>query len=348
MPECDVVIDLRDGGDWSLDLCYAGLMANRVRVIDLPYKVKHREWWDVIEGKRSSDWGLERRTLGFTGQDDRGYRHGGASLVEADMLLQQGMVSRVWLDERLESFNTYRAYGFFDAGIPAVVVAGHDRFWSHSPEFVASLYGERLEAMLLDNWYPRYADLLFPTKRIGWSCNFDHYWQRLDGIIEKDIDVSFIGYSSHPDRERYIDLIRSKFPDRNLHLVLETKPDSFGNFVPKAEYFQIIQRSRVALNLRGAADRGKTMRAYEIPYVGSFMLSQQIDDPGMVEDFQDGVHCLYFHDEDSLEESIRWALSTPGHREWIATHGHQRALNELSVKSRWQDVLRWLEDVRRI
>jgi hypothetical protein len=349
---CDVLIDLRDGGDWSLDLCFAGLRMNGVDVIDVPYRTKHREWWDVLEGRVRPDWGLERRTLGFTGHDDRGYRFPGASLVEAEGMIRERRVRRVWLDERMESFAAYRSYGFMEAGVPVVVVAGHDRFWNHSPEFVASLYGDRLEGMLLDNWYPSYDGLPFKARRIGWSCNFDHYWRRPVVPPEKDIDVSFIGYNSHPDRERYVSFLQGKFPGLRMHLVLETQPDSFAKFVPKSEYFNVIQRSRIALNLRGAADRGKTMRAYEIPYVGSFMLSQGIDDPGMGEDFWNLVHCAYFHSETQLARQIEWflgisqsdsALVGESHREEIARRGHLRTLSDLSVKARWGDVLKWLD-----
>ena len=344
----NVLIDLRDGGDWSLDLCYAGLLANGVNLIDLPGKMKHREWWDVIEGKRTPDWGLERRTMGF-------YKNLRSHIPPEDEQkwlesIKRTGVQRVWLDERMESFHRYREMGLDRTDAKVVVVAGHDQFWNHSPEFVASLYGEKLEGMLLDNWYERYADLPFRARRIGWSCNFDHYWNRPEIAPAKDIDISFIGYNSHPDRARYVDFILREFSDLRLHLVLEREPDSFKSFVPKSQYFDIIQRSKIALNLRGAADRGKTMRAYEIPYVGSFMLSQRIDDPGMSEDFQHGVHCLYFHDEDSLAESIGWGLVNPpvGYRDWVAQNGHQRALSDLSVKQRWRDVLQWLEDGRPI
>ncbi len=292
--------------------------------------------------RSSIDWGLERRTLGYTGipinsrePDSPGNREWFSD------------VTRVWLDERMESWALWRKMGLDSHPTTrVVVVAGHDRFWNHSPEFVASLYGNRLEAMLLDNWYDRYSTLPFRTRRIGWSCNFDHYWDRPDVVPKKDIDVSFIGYNSHPDRARYIDFIIEKFPGLNLHLMLETDPDSFSNFLPKSRYFDIIQRSRIALNLRGAADRGKTMRAYEIPYVGSFMLSQEIDDPGMMEDFRPGSDCLYFHDEDSLQRGIEYALECPLEVEDIAYSGHQRAINELSVTARWHDVLQWLKETK--
>lgn len=341
----DVVIDLRDGGDWSLDLCYAGLVMNDRHVLDVPFKEKHREWHDVVEGRRSPDWGLERRTLGFVphSYDDRPANPPGTELVGLDIIKRNREASWVWLDERMESFQRYRELGLDGTDARVVVVAGHDRFWNHSPEFVASLYGDRLGAMLLDNWYPRYADLPFKARRIGWSCNFDHYWERPAVPPGKDIDVSFIGYGSHPDRARYIDFVRERFPDLRLHLVLEREPDSFGRFVPKREYFDVIQRSRISLNLRGAADRGKTMRAYEIPYVGSFMLSQLVDDPGMSADFRDYEHCFYFDSEEQLARQIKWFLANPAHRESVAAKGHERALYDLNVRSRWRDVIEWLD-----
>lgn len=344
----DVVIDLRTGGDWSLDLCFAGLVRNlgEGNVYDFPYRDKHREWFDVIEGKRQPDWGLERRTLGFsTMYDDRRENIPGTDAVGVEILLRTKQARRVWLDERMESFQAYRKMGFYDANVPVVVVAGHDLFWNHSPEFVAALYGSRLEGMLLDNWYDRYGSLPFKVKRIGWSCNFDHYWERPVIAPEKDIDISFVGYNSHPDRARFIDHIERAWPSLRKHIVLERTPDSFGQFISKREYFDVIQRSKICLNLRGAADRGKTMRAYEIPYVGSCMLSQVVDDPGMMEDFKPGHHAFYFRNEDELDDMIALLLSERGaaDRESVAEAGHSRAIGDLSVKSRWADVLRWLE-----
>ncbi len=343
----DVIIDLRDGGDWSLDLCFAGLNANGLNVLDVPYKDKHREWWDVIDGKKKTDWGLERRTLGFCGPDDRkSVIPNGTELVSLDILKKTDRVGRIWLDERMESFQKYRELGLDKVDAEVIVVAGHDRFWNQSPSFVASLYGKKLKAMLLDNWYPEYANLPFRTRRIGWSTNFDHYWTRPENAPEKDIDISFVGYNSHPDRARYLDVIAG-MPGLKNHIVLETRPDSFDNFVCKAELFDIMQRSKICLNLRGAADRGKTLRAYEIPYVGSYMLSQRIDDPGMAEDFIGELHCDYFDNADDLVDTIWYRLEDEvgkDYRETIAAFGHRRAVEDLSVKTRWSEVLRWLYD----
>lgn len=340
--EWDIIIDLRDGGDWSLDLCFAGLNANGLNVLDVPYKEKHREWWDVVDGKRKPDWGLERRTLGFGHPDDRKSNPPGTELVTLELLKKQGTIRRVWLDERMESFQKYRELGLDRTDAKVVVVAGHDRFWNQSPQFVASLYGKNFGWMLLDNWYPEYCNLPFRTTRVSWSTNFDHYWNRPEVAPEKDIDISFVGYNSHPDRARFIDHLEKRWGHLKSHIFLERAPDSFDNFVPKSEMFDIMLRSKICLNLRGAADRGKTLRAYEIPYVGSFMLSQRIDDPGMKNDFAPGFECDYFSDEPELDERIQLALDRDEWREEVAAAGHERAVGVLSVKERWADVLRWM------
>lgn len=344
----EVVIDLRTGGDWSLDLCFAGLVQNLGygNVIDVPFKHKHREWWDVINGKVQPDWGLERRTLGFCREvtDDRrpGILYDDRAVI--DVLADIDSVKRVWLDERMESFQKYRELGLDKTPAKVVVVAGHDRFWNHSPQFVASLYGEKLQGMLLDNWYPEYASLPFRTKNIRWSTNFDHYWERPEKAPEKHIDICFVGYNSHPDRARFIDHIERRWGHLRNHIYLERRPDTFEEFIPKKLLFSIMQSSKICLNLRGAADRGKTLRAYEIPYVGSFMLSQDIDDPGMKADFTQGFECDYFKDERDLDEAIEFALGEDTWREMIADQGHAHAVGPLSAKQRWADVLRWLDE----
>ncbi len=344
MGDLNVIIDLRDGGDWSLDLCYAGLVKNLgpYQVIDIPYKKKHREWQDVVDGVVSPDWGLERRTLGYTGiiESSPGIVSGRRDVA---LLLQTGRVKRVWLDERSESFVKYCELGFARAGIPVVVVAGHDRFWNYSPQFVANQYGDRLEAMLLDNWISEYDDLPFRCNRIGWSCNFDHYWDRPVKAPKKDIDISFVGYNSHPDRARFIDHILDRWPSLKSEIVLERQADTTSKFILKRDYFDIIQRSRVCLSLRGAAVGGKTMRFYEIPYVGSYMLSQVIHDQGVLSDMVGGVHCDYFSDETELDRKIERALDDVPYRELIASQGGLRSSRDLIVAARWRAVLDWLE-----
>lgn len=329
----NIVIDMREGGDWSLDLLFAGLNYNGLNVVDIPFRYKHREWNDVLQGKVESNWNIERRTLGFCN----------SSIHNLESLdLQKNEIERVWLDERMESFNKYRELGLDKTNCKVVVVAGHDRFWNHSPEFVRSLYGKNFEAMLLDNWHERYSSLPFKVRRIGWSTNFDHYWKRPEIAPKKDIDICFIGYNSHPDRARFIDHIEKNWSSLNNRIFLERRPDTTGSFVSRSEMFDLMLRSNICLNVRGAADRGKTLRAYEIGFVGSFMISQWIDDPGMVEDFRPSIDCQYFSNEESLDALIDYYLAHPNDAKKIAETCNQRSLTELSVKQRWLNVIKWL------
>lgn len=344
MGDIQVVVDLREGGDWSLDLCFAGLRQNLgpYRVIDVPLRDKHRQW---VDPRVPHDWGKERRTLG-TVLDSEGEiwdDHASNGLRDVALGIKNKRFQRVFLDERAESFVKYCELGFARAGVPAVVVAGHDKFWNFSPQYVANTYGDRLEAMLLDNWIDEYDDLPFRVNRIGWSCNFDHYWTRPTEVVYKEYDVCFIGYNSHPDRARFIDHIERKWPQLKKFILLEREPNTTERFVLKRDYFDIIQRSRIALNLRGAADGGKTMRFYEIPYVGTYMLSQRIPDTAVLSDLHEGVHCDYFDDEADLDRKIERALDDVLYRELIASQGHTRALRDLTSKARWGAVLRWLE-----
>ena len=55
--QSELIIDLRDGGDWSLDLCFAGLVYNLgpENVHMCPRKLKYTEW---DSGKSVRDWVL--------------------------------------------------------------------------------------------------------------------------------------------------------------------------------------------------------------------------------------------------------------------------------------------------
>ena len=334
----DLVIDTRDGGDWSLDLCFAGLVHNLGpdQVCDFPVKSKHREWTG------DGDWGAERRTLGWTPDN-----HLVPQFPEDEVrrLARAGEIRRVWLDERYDSYEVFCRLGLRQLGVPVVVVAGHDRFWNWSPEYVSEkYYGSSLVAMLLDNWQPSHEDLPFPHRWVSWSTNFDHYWD-LERCRPKEWDVCFFGYNSHPDRARFIDHILTRWPDLRCNFVFERRPDTTEVFLRKRDYFSMIDRSRVCLNLRGAAEGGKTMRFYEIPYVGSYMLSQVMPDPRLQDEFLHNRHCDYFSDEASLDHYLSLALDDIVRRELIATQGRIHARDHHTVQARWRGILEWLGEL---
>lgn len=330
-------VDAREGGDWGQDLLHAGLVKylGPARVIDFPYHFKHREQVPLaFDGNPEHDWGLERRTLGYTPENHRVSFYSDEEIRDE---LRQGNIRMIFIDERDESYELYlrlRA-NFFD--VPVVVVAGHDRFWNKSPEFVANRYGKNLEMMFLDNWRPEYGEL--GKKGIkaciySWSINFDHYWTP-NRNQEKIYDISFMGYNSHPDRARIVDHILSKWGHLKLKLDLERTPDTMRSYVRKSDYFDVMARSKVCLNLRGAAENGKTLRFYEIPYVGSCMLTQDsgADHPY---EFTPGHKAVYFKDLKELDEKITWLFEKTNNPRWvdIARNGHDWAMAFHTVEAR--------------
>lgn len=335
-----LVIDMRSGGDWSLDLIFAGLVKvlGPENVFDFPRKSKHREWLPEDVG---SDWGKERRTLGYTPLND---------LVSSDLLdIRREAISEnltVIMDERDESFTTYCRLGLHYIGVPVVIVAGHDRFWNESPQMVHERFGSRLRHMFIDNWRDEYADLP-RTSLINWSTNFDHYWIRPEGPIEKTTDICFFGYNSHPDRERYVDHILSspEWRDLRLDIVFERRPNTTEVFLTKQEYFNRMLHSKVCINLRGAADKGKTLRFYEIPYVGSFMLTQKFDDR-QLHPFLGGVHCGEFDDEYSLDANLRLFLGHDEEREFVAEMGHRHLMEHHTCEARVRYILETIDGQR--
>lgn len=336
-----ILIDSRKTGDWSLDLLFAGLVQNlgAENVIDFPPQEKHRMGRPKLVGEHEKDWGAERMSLSYVPEFASIRRWSTGEIQEE---LRRGRIDYIFLDERKESYELYMSLraNFFE--VPVVLVSGHDKFWNVSPDWVRkNYYPRRMKAMFLDNWRDEYN--LLPNAHVySWSINFDHLWNPADRNQKKVYDVSFMGYNSHPDRARFIDhLLSSKLLSAvKFNLVMERRPDSFGMFVNKAEYFRTMAQSRICLNLKGAAENGKTLRFYEIPYVGSLMLSDRSSFlQNQAAPFLEGVHYAAFGDEHELESQIYNLLHAPGVMDTMAKHGHEWAMQEHTSKARVRQML---------
>lgn len=332
-----LVIDTRTGGDWSMDLIFAGLVkaVGPHNVLMYPHKEKHLEWRysDIDVG----DWGKERRTLGFTNLNDLV----SSDLTDIKSLAAAGELT-VIMDERDETYTEYCRLGLLYIRTPVVIVAGHDRFWNHSPQFIQERFGSSLLRMFLDDWRSEY-DELERVSLINLSINFDHYWNR-PAKVEKDIDIFFYGYNSHPDRVRYIDHILShpEWSEMKLDIMLERNSGTIEAFIGKKDYFERMQRAKVCLNIRGGSEAGRAFRFYEIPYVGSFMLSTT-PDFRQLDAFEDETHCGFFSNEDELDGWLDTTLmcgNSDTHREKIAARGHEHAMLYHTCEARVRYLLK--------
>ena len=337
-----LVIDPRVfSSEFALDPLWAGLVDKfgAENVIDYPPAPKHREGIPRITGNPEADYGAERRTLCYTGKQFPEH-----TLFEVNDMLAHGEIERIFLDERDQSCAIYMQTMACFFNVPVVVVSGLDTFENDSPKTLQRWYGKNLEAMFLDNWRPEFD--LYPNAFPMNNCvNFDHMWDiahREDLLKDKIYDVSFMGYNSHPDREFYFDHLVEKYGTKGNFLFLEKRHNISDDFIMKKEYFRVIAQSKVCVNLRGSADCGKALRLYEIPYVGSAMVSQAYP-VKQIHPFIDAEHCLYFKSICSMDFSIDLLLAYSKEREEMARAGHEHAMKYHTARARVDYVYECLE-----
>jgi spore maturation protein CgeB len=341
-------IEDRPTGDWGMDLVWAGLMANvgPSNLYDYPAHEKHRRGIPVETGDPEKDWGAERGSLC--------YHHlyhdlPVASLSDVTEKLKTGFFDLIITDEREASFKRYLELRANFTDVPVVVVAGNDAFQNVSPEYVRqNYYKKNLRLMFLDNWKNEYASLPY-ARPYSWSLNFDHLWDRnrlTQNLVQKKVfDICFMGLTVSPHRRAIIDHVRQKWNHLNNCIVDERDNEKFDKFFLKQEYFERMAQSRICLNLRGDAESGKALRFYEIPYVGSFMLSQWFTNP-QAPHFYTGVHCRFFDTLDEMDSMIEVALENDLVRETIAHQGHEFVMRYHTCQARVKQMLDTIRDAK--
>ncbi len=322
-----------------MDLVFAGLVRRlgKENVIDWPPRDKFRQGLPKLVGDHERDYGAERRSLSYVaGCEDMPRR----DRVDVSRMLSAGEIGYVFLDETVESSDIYwnligsTVVSGVTLPIPppwrAVVVAGHDRFRGN-PIDVRDRYSNPI--MFIDDWKPEY-DRVPDAHLINLSCNFDHLWSGdRTGLADKQYDICFIGYNSHPARKLVIDQVRHMWGHLNNCIIFEERQDQFDRFVRHDEMFKLMARSKICLNLPGASTGGRALRYYETPYVGSFMLSQKFG-AKLLDPFVHGVHCMYFDSVADLHGIIYDMLEDETSRETMAEQGHRHCMKRHTVDAR--------------
>ncbi len=324
-----------------MDLIWAGLIRNNSSddVIDWPPRAKFRQGRPMLVGDHEKDYGAERRSLGYVQGCETKPQF---MRYQTIALAMAGVFKYVFMDETPDSLNHFRE---IFAMVPrskqpkVVIVAGHDRFRG-DPQATLNTWGDQLVAMFIDDWQPEY-DLLSKTHLINLSSNFDHLWEveRRDEFLgDKEYDICFVGYNSHPVRKQVIDHIRLKWGSQYNYINFEERSNEFSAFIRHKELFEVMAKSEICINLPGASVGGRALRFYEIPYVGSYMLSLRFP-AKLLHPFIDGEHCNYFSDFFELDSLIKQALLKPKERELIAMQGHEHAMRYHTVDARINYIL---------
>lgn len=138
----------------------------------------------------------------------------------------------------------------------------------------------------------------------------------------KKYDFSFWAVESDPVRSKALEMLENVFDCRENGTY---KNQKMSKYKRKGEfYLQELAACKVVLNLRGGG--WDTMRYWEVPAVGSFMLSQK---PGIVipDNFENEKEIVFVQDDLSdLLELGEYYLKHEEKRESIAKQGHQKLL----------------------
>lgn len=322
-----------EGGDFSMDLMFAGLVRKfgRDNVIDYPARKKHRQGKPILIGDHERDYGAERRSLCYV-DGCESLKEWSRALIREQIL--SANIETIFLDETAESFVLFKELTsgllMFGKSFPKIVViAGHDRFRG-DPLSVINAYHKKA-FLFIDDWKAEY-EKLPNTYLTNLSCNFDHLWNvenRDKYLADKKYDLCFIGYNSNPIRKYVIDHVKEKWGHLNNCIIFEERQDRFDMFVRHDEMFRMMAQSKICINLPGASSGGRALRFYEIPYVGSYMLSWHFD-AKLLKPLQD-KYVKTLHEFDSKVESM---LEDEHMREWCAKVQHEHCMKYDTVDAR--------------
>ncbi|MDX4050974.1 glycosyltransferase [Aliarcobacter skirrowii] len=150
--------------------------------------------------------------------------------------------------------------------------------------------------------------------------NLDRLPSKLPNIYK--YDFSFWAVESDPIRTKALNILENEFDCKENGTY---KNQKFSKYQRKGEfYLQELKSCKITLNLRGGG--WDTMRYWEVPAVGGFMLSQK---PGILipNNFEHEKDIVFIKDDLSdLVDLGKYYLKNETKREEIAKNGHNKLL----------------------
>ncbi|MDA8560534.1 glycosyltransferase [Nitrospinae bacterium] len=154
-------------------------------------------------------------------------------------------------------------------------------------------------------------------------------------VVERSIDVSFVGECDRADRSDYIEYLQ-----RNGIKVETYGRGSENGFVSRTDFLKIISKSRITLNFSGRPVPLEILkkepwrnhfkhlsgRAYEAARMQSFCLSEYC--LGLDEMLSIGSEVDVFWDKQELLEKVKYYLKNDAEREGMAAKAFDKVRNE--------------------
>ena len=218
--------------------------------------------------------------------------------------------------------------------------------------FYGKYYGQIADVVITDDNFTVFDYKKFGIPAIFFYPSFsknDYYPVEID----KDIDVSFLGYCKKNDRMECINFLKE-----NGINVKTFGIGSKNGFVDWNEFSKIFSQSKINLNFTKlniesnwlnkdepllAMGRGHKGRSVEIALTKSFCLSEYA--PSLKYIFEIGKEIDVFYNKEELLEKVRYYLSADGEREAIAKNAYERAINTYESEVCIPKLLKELEEI---
>jgi len=153
----------------------------------------------------------------------------------------------------------------------------------------------------------------------------------------KKYDVSFWAVESHPIRTEVLNLISDKFDCTNNGTVRHQIMKKYNR--KGAFYFQELNSCKIGLNFRGVG--WDTLRYWELPAVGSFMLTQEPEI--LIENnFVHEKEVVFCNDVNELVSLCEYYLKNDFQREKIASAGKMKLYDFHTDVERAKQVLKYI------
>ena len=148
--------------------------------------------------------------------------------------------------------------------------------------------------------------------------------------LPKMFDVSFVGNLFPGPRSELLQSIQQNFSDVKIARAF---------FDEMARTFSA---SKIVFNR--SIENDLNMRVFEALSCGSLLITNEIEDNGQSEFFQDGIHFATYKEEAELIEKIRFYLEHEDEREKIGNQGREEVVEKHSYSLRMQQLLQVTEE----
>jgi len=162
------------------------------------------------------------------------------------------------------------------------------------------------------------------------------------GTVEPEVDVAFIG-GADEDRVPYFKAL-ARIPDISMRLYgsgWDRFPELrqyWGGFATGPDYRRAMRGAKIVVGLVRRANRdGHSMRTFEIPACGAFMLAERTDEHQ--EWFTEGIEAAYFTSTEELVEKVCFYSGQRELRRRISMAGQRVVIDSCTYRHRLQQIL---------